>query len=125
MSYEEFQRMYEIESEKLYDRYARLREDELLDLVERQKWDDQYQIWRAIADKCSEKAIGPLFEVVKDLNIEYLVRYHACTALFKLAGLHDEEFKGKVQYGLDKNRERVDQHEAIAQLGKMLSPYLR
>ncbi len=124
MSYEEFQRMYEIESEKLYEYFVRFSEDEILDLIAQKKWDAQYQIWRAISDKGSDKSIRPLFEVVSDLKIEYLVRYHACTALFQLANISDDEFKGMVQFGLDKNGERVNQEQAIEQLRKMLAEYL-
>lgn len=120
MSYEEFQQAFEAESDRLFQHYARLSEDELLDLIEHKKWDTNYQIWQAIATNGSKKACQPLYDVVKDMNNDYLHRYHACNALFALAGIADEEFKGIVQYGLNKNRERADQREAIEQLGKII-----
>lgn len=62
----------------------------------------------------------PLFEIVSDLKNEYLIRYHACDALFKIVNLNDENFKGEVQFGLNAKREVVDQQNAIDRLREIL-----
>jgi hypothetical protein len=61
-----------------------------------------------------------LFAIVSNLSIAYLVRYHACAALFHLAHIEDEDFMGQVQYGLNANREKVDQQVAIKRLAELL-----
>jgi hypothetical protein len=81
---------------------------------------DNYQIWRAFGIKGTQKSIKPLFDIVSNLNNDYLVRYHACDALFSVAGIRDSNFKGKVQYGRDKERNEVDQLQAILDLGQIL-----
>ena len=129
MTYEEFQKQYEVESDKVFGELSSLSEDALLKIIgdkseERFKiWkgQDNYQIWRAIGENGTVKSIKPLFEIVSDLGNEYLVRYHACTALFKIAKLEDEDFKRQVQYGLDKNRQPVDQQQAFLKLQEILS----
>ncbi len=88
MTYEEFQKQYEVESDKVFAELSSLSEDALLKIIgdkseERFKiWkgQDNYQIWRAIGENGTVKSIKPLFEIVSDLGNEYLVRYHACTA---------------------------------------------
>lgn len=128
MNYSEFQQRYEEESDKLYSKLTAKSEDELLEIIADAsggqyniwKGGDQYQIWNAISAKGTSKSIQPLFEIVSNLKIEYLVRYHACNALFKIVHLDDEDFKGQVQYGLDINRQKVDQHFAIEKLAEIL-----
>lgn len=128
MTYEEFQKQYEVESDKVFAELSSLSEDALLKIIGDKsegrykiwKGQDNYQIWRAIGENGTEKSVNALFEIVSDLGNEYLVRYHACTALFKIAKLGDEDFKGQVQYGLDKNRQAVDQRQAILKLQEIL-----
>lgn len=124
MTYGEFQEYYENESERLYKQLVQLSETELIQRVERQEWDSNYQLWQAIAANGSQRSIGPLYNVVKNLDNDYLIRYHACDALFKLANIDDERFKGIVQYGLDENRQAADQALAIVQLGERLAPWM-
>ena len=128
MTYEEFQKQYELESENSYADLSKLDEDELLNIISGKKscsfnfWEgqDNYQLWRALQAKGTTKSIEPLFQIISNLKNEYLIRYHACEALFKIAGLDDNELKGKVQYGLDANRAAVDQHAAIHELKEIL-----
>lgn len=128
MSYKDFQRQYDQESDKLYNKLNDLAEDELLRLITDPD-EDRYKIrtggdnsvvWRVLGEKGTRKSIRPLFGLVSDLNLPYLIRYHACGALFKIAGLNDDDLKGQVQYGLDKNRQRVDQGAAIERLGGLV-----
>lgn len=131
MTQQEFHRLYELESEKMFRTLNKLSDQELLTIISKKGKDayhlregkDNYQIWQVIRHKGNPVFIMPLFEIVKDLNIEYLVRYHACDALFSIAGIKDEDFKGQVQYGLDKDRQPVDQQKAIERLESVLSKF--
>jgi L-rhamnose mutarotase len=128
MNQQEFHQRYEEESEQTYNALSKLDEDELLDIITSpgvgnyKIWvcNDNYQIWQVFRAKGTAKSIKPIFHIVSNLQNPYLVRYHACAALFKIAGINDEIFKGKVQYGRDENRERVDQVAAIAKLAEMI-----
>lgn len=128
MTYGEFQQQYEMEGEKLFNKLNQLDEDALLRLIENghhspyqvMKGNDQFQLWAVLQNKGTQKSIWPLFKVVKELNNEYLVRYHACNALFCIARLNDEAFKGEVQYGLNKDRQPIDQVNAIGKLESIL-----
>lgn len=128
MNYSEFQQRYEEESERLFQKFSKKSEDELLDIIADPaggKYDiwnggDQYQIWNAFKKTGTSKSIRPLFDIISNLRIEYLVRYHACEALFHLARLEDEDFMGQVQYGLNANREKIDQQAAIRKLEQLL-----
>ena len=128
MNYSEFQKRYEEESDHLFDKLSALSEDELLKIIADPsggkyniwKGGDQYQTWRALAARGTERSLQPLFDIVSNLKIEYLVRYHACEALFHIAHLDDEDLKGQVQYGLDNHRQKVDQLAAIQRLSQIL-----
>ncbi len=128
MSYEDFQRQYDQESEAFYHQLESLSEDELLRLIADRNesrfriWagGDNYVSWRVLGEKGTTASVLPLLELVSDLNNPYLIRYHACAALFNIAGLDDVDLKGQVQYGLDKNRQRVDQQDAINKLRAIL-----
>ena len=128
MNQQEFHKLYEEESERIFNDLMELDEEALLDIIRDpgggrfRIWvgSDNYQIWQVIGQKGTAKSIVPLFRIVSNLEIEYLPRYHACEALFKLAGIEDEIFMGKVQYGRDENREAVDQPAAIKKLAEML-----
>jgi len=124
MNQEEFHKYYEEESERIFSELKKLGEDELLNIISGKsedkfnfrKGNDNYQIWRAFQIKGTEKSVLPLFEIVSNLKNEYLIRYHACSALFKIADLNDDDFKGQVQFGLNADREIIDQQEAIEKL---------
>jgi hypothetical protein len=126
--YEQFQISYEQESERVFNELSQLTEDDLLGIIANRlelkygvwRGRDNYQIWRAFGIKGTQKSIKPLFDIVSNLNNDYLIRYHACDALFSIAGIRDGDFKGKVQYGRDKNRDLVDQLQAIRDLGHIL-----
>lgn len=128
MTYGEFQKQYELESEKVYAELSKLNEDDLLKIIADKDdskfsiWTgkDNYQIWRVLQTKGTSSSILPLFSIVSNLSNEYLIRYHACEALFKIAGLNDSELKGKVQYGLDANRKAIDQLSAIEELREII-----
>ncbi len=127
-TYEEFQSRYEQEGDKLYREFNQLTEDQLIDLIRSYpdnayglwKGGDQYQCWRALGNKGTKKSHEPLFAIVTNLNIDYLVRYHACDALFHIAVLNDDNLKGIVQYGLDKDRQLANQQAAFRELEKLL-----
>ena len=129
MTQEEFHKLYENESEHIFNELNKLTEDELWNIItdkngkEVKIWDasDNYQIWRVLQIKGTQKSIKPLFEIVSNLKNDYLIRYHACNALFKIANLTDENFKGEVQYGRNEEREIVNQQNAIIELGKILN----
>lgn len=129
MDQSEFQKNYEDESERIFSEYKNLSEDDLLSIISGKKEDrynffkgsDNYQIWRAFQEKGTEKSLKPLFEIVSNLKNEYLIRYHACSALFKISGIKDEDLKGQVQFGLNAGRKRIDQHQAIEKLRIMLN----
>ncbi len=131
MTQQEFHQQYEIESEKIFRALNKLSEDELLLIISRKGKDayhlnegkDNYQIWQVIKKKNNPVFVMPLFDIVKNLNNEYLVRYHASDALFGIAGINDEDFKGQVQYGLNKDRQPVDQQKAIDKLESILSKF--
>lgn len=128
MTQQEFHQQYEIESEKIFRKLNKLSESELLQIISKKgsnayylrEGKDNFQIWQVIKEKGSKSFIKPLFGIVRDLSIEYLVRYHACDALFAIAGIEDEDFKGQVQYGLNKDRQPVDQQKAIEKLESIL-----
>ncbi|MDX2282641.1 MAG: hypothetical protein NW241_00705 [Bacteroidia bacterium] len=128
MSYEAFQQQYEAESGDAFAELRRLDETALLALIAARRWgrydlwkgEDHYQIWRALETKGTSASIWPLFAIVSDLQHAYLVRYHACEALFGIAGIRDGDLKGRVQYGLDLNRQPADRQEALAKLEALL-----
>ena len=128
MNQEEFHKRYEEEAELIFTSLSALTEDSLLKIIQDKrevpyniwKGQDQYQIWRVFKQTGTEKSIKPLYDVVSNMENEYLVRYHACDALFSIAGIDDDNFKGEVQFGLNSNRERVDQKKAIHKLGVLL-----
>lgn len=126
--YEKFQARYEQEGDQLFLQFNKFTENQLLDIISSYpdnayglwKGGDQYQIWRALGDKGTKKSIEPLFAIVTNLEIDYLVRYHACDALFHIAVLKDDNLKGIVQYGLDKDRQPANQQAAFRELEKLL-----
>lgn len=128
MTYDEFQVAFEQESERVFNELSKLTEDDLLAIIANRlelkygvwRGQDNYQIWRTFGIKGTQKSIKPLFDIVSNLNNDYLIRYHACDALFSIAGIRDSDFKGKVQYGRDKNRNLADQLQAIRDLGQIL-----
>lgn len=124
MDYAEFQYQYEEQSRRLYKQFLEMSEDELIQLIENQKFDSNYQIWRALGDKGSKKSIRCLFEIVSNLNNQYLVRYHACAALFKIANINDLDLLGRVQHGRNQQRKMTNQNEAIEELRSILINWL-
>lgn len=128
MNQEQFHQYYENESERFYEYFSRLTEADLLSLINDPNesrfhiWEgrDNFQIWRAFQTRGSAPSIRPLYGIVSNLKYPYLVRYHACEALFKLAQLTDEGFKGEVQYGLNAERQPVDHQLAFRRLGEVL-----
>ena len=128
MNYSEFQKRYEEESDHLFDKLSALSEEELLKIIadpaggkyDIWKGGDQYQIWNAFEKNGSAKSIQPLFDIVSNLGIEYLVRYHTCEALFHIAHIEDADLMGQVQYGLDIHRQKVDQLAAFQRLSQLL-----
>ncbi|HUM45480.1 MAG TPA: hypothetical protein PLD84_01040 [Chitinophagales bacterium] len=131
MTYEEFQKYYEEDGDKTFAELSKLSESELLKLIANknesryQIWQgkDNYQVWTALQSKGTSKSIKPLFNIVSDMKNDYLIRYHACNALFAIAGIKDEDFKGEVQYGLDKNRQPVNRQNAIDKLENIFNKY--
>ena len=129
MTQEEFHKFYEDESERIFNELNKLTEDELWNIIADKNgkkfkiWEssDNYQIWRVLQTKGTVKSIKPLFEIVSNLKNEYLIRYHACDALFKIANLTDENLKGEVQYGRNEERKLVNQQNAVNKLGKILN----
>ena len=129
MNQQEFHQRFEEETDQFYNTLIKLDEDELLDIISNPDggkykiWDgnDNYQIWQVFKTKGTVKSIKPIFHIVSNFQNPYLVRYHACAALFVLAVIDDEEFKGRVQFGRNGNREAIDQPAAIAKLKAMLS----
>lgn len=127
-SYADFQARYEEEGEKLFRQFSKLSEEQLLTIIRAYPdnaygiWTggDQYQCWQALAVKGTRSSIQPLYDVVSNLAIEYLVRYHACEALFRIAAIRDDNLMGIVQYGLDQDRQQADQQAAIKELGRRL-----
>ncbi|HEX5112806.1 MAG TPA: hypothetical protein VFV79_08160 [Saprospiraceae bacterium] len=128
MNYSEFQQRYEEEADNLFSKLSAMSEDELLNILADPsgskyniwKGGDQYQIWNAFEKNGSSKSIRPLFDIVSNLEIEYLVRYHACEALFHIAHIEDADLMGQVQYGLNSKREKVDQQAAIKRCAALL-----
>jgi hypothetical protein len=126
--YEKFQARYEQEGDQLFLQFNQFTEDQLLDIIRRYpdnayglwKGGDQYQIWRVLGGKGTKNSIEPLFAIVTNLEIDYLVRYHAGDALFDIAALEDDNLKGIVQYGLDKDRQPANQQAAFRELEKRL-----
>ena len=74
--------------------------------------------------KGTSRSVQPLLGIVTDIKNEYLIRYHACTALFSIAKIKDDDFNGQVQYGLDKNRQPGDQQKAFEKLRSILDGHL-
>ena len=121
MDYSEFQERYEQEGKNALYKYIKLSEDELLDIVRKKKWDNTFQIWYALKQNGTKKSIKPLFQIVSNLDNDYLIRYHACNALFHIAAINNEELKGMVQYGRNSSREKINQINAIKKLEVILS----
>lgn len=120
MDYQEFQERYEEDAGNAFRYYTKLAEDKLLEIIANGDIDKTYQIWRALKVIGTERSLNILYKIVTNLNVDYLTRYHACDALFHLAGINDNEFKGMVQYGRDKNRQKVNQKFAIEKLRNVL-----
>ena len=126
--YADFQSRYEEEGEKLFLQFSQLSEEQLLTIIRAYPdnaygiWTggDQYQCWQALAVKGTRSSIQPLYDVVSNLAIEYLVRFHACETLFQIAEINDDNLMGIVQYGLDQDRQPADQPAAIQELGRRL-----
>ncbi len=128
-SYADFQARYEEEGDKLFQQFSRLSEEQLLAIIRAYPdnaygiWTggDQYQCWQALAAKGTSSSLQPLYAVVSNLAIEYLVRFHACETLFQIAEINDENLMGIVQYGLDQDRQPADQQMALKELGLRLA----
>lgn len=128
MNQEEFHKSYEEASERLYSELHTYSEEELLNIIADEKetkyqilkGKDNYQIWQVLQTKGTEKSLKRLFAIVSDLKNDYLVRYHACNALFKIAKLNDDDLKGQVQYGRNKSRKSVNQKKSMLRLSKVL-----
>ena len=128
-SYADFQARYEDEGDKLFQQFSRLSEEQLLAIIRAYPdnaygiWTggDQYQCWQALAAKGTSSSLQPLYAVVSNLAIEYLVRFHACETLFQIAEINDENLMGIVQYGLDQDRQPADQQMALKELGLRLA----
>jgi hypothetical protein len=120
MDYAEFQYQYEEQSSRLYKQFMEMPEDKLIQLIENQKFDSNHQIWRALGDKGCKKSISCLFNVVSNLNNKYLVRYHACVALFKIANIDDPDLLGRVQHGRNQQRQMTSKIKAIEELRTIL-----
>ncbi|PKB16700.1 hypothetical protein [Flavobacterium sp. 5] len=128
MNQSEFHEAFETHSRNAFEELILCSEEELWQIIlikNNKRYDvwkgsENYQIWRVINVKGTAKSIKPLFDIVSNLKNEYLVRYHACDALFKLAGINDAEFKGKIQYGLNSNRKKVNQITEIEKLRNVL-----
>lgn len=91
MSYADFQRRYELESEKERAEYDREPIEALLGRVRARRLGGQYQLWYAIAARASLAQAGwLLFDFVSGAH-EYLDRYHAAAALLTLLGRADLE----------------------------------
>jgi hypothetical protein len=120
MDYSEFQLRYEQDGKNALYKYIKLSEDELLEIVNKKQWDNTYQIWYALKKKGTKKAIKPIYQIVSNLKNDYLIRYHACNALFHIAAIRDDEFKGMVQYGRNSARKRINQVQAIKKLEEVL-----
>jgi hypothetical protein len=129
MTQEEFHKHYEEESARAFNELNQLTEVELLKIIADKsekkygiwKGRDNYQIWYALQSKGTESSIKPLFEIVSNLKNDYLIRYHACIALFKIADLTDMNFRGEVQYGRNSELKFVNQQKAIDKLGEILN----
>ncbi|MFT3912160.1 MAG: hypothetical protein QM737_22225 [Ferruginibacter sp.] len=131
MKYEEFQKSFEDESDKIFKQLSKLDEADLLQLIAEKDegkyrvWagKDNYQVWHVLKTKGTQKSIKPLFEIVRDLKNDYLIRYHACDALFGIAEINDNNFKGQIQFGLDENRQVIDREKAFNKLETILNKY--
>jgi len=121
MTYEDFQQKFEDGADKSFETYIKLSEDVLLNLIQTGQYDDTYQIWRALQVKGTRKSLFILFNIVSNFNNPYLIRYHACEALFKIGAIQNDEFKGMVQYGRDKYGKLIDQRITIQKLRNYLS----
>lgn len=89
MSYEDFQRRYEIEAEKERSGYDREPLGVLLERVRSRRLGGHHQLWYAIAARASIRDAGwLLFDFVSGEH-EYLDRYHAAAALLTLLGRAD------------------------------------
>lgn len=129
MTQEEFHRYYEDESDSVFSKFSKMTEGELLEIIADKnkgrfniwKGGDNYQIWRALQIKGTQWSLRALFEVVRDLKHDYLIRYHACEALFKIANLEDEAFKREVQLGFDSENKPVDREANFRKLEAMLT----
>lgn len=126
--YEQFQTNFEQDADQLFHEFCKLPEDNLLEIISNRfdhkygVWQgrDYYQIWRAIGIKETQQSIQPLFDIVSNLTNDYLIRYHACDALFNIAGIRDSRFKEKILYGRDENKNPVDQLQAFRDLEQIL-----
>lgn len=133
MTYEEFQKYYEEDSDEVYRLLNKLSETDLLQLISDRNQDkyeiwtgkENYQVWRVLQTKGTEKSMFPLFKIVSNLENDYLIRFHACAALFTIAKINDDDFKGEVQYGLNKNRQPINQQKAFDKLENILNKLLR
>lgn len=126
MDYSEFKNRYEQDGKNALYSYIKMSEDELLDTVNKKAWDNTYQMRYALIKKGTKKAIKPIYQIVSNLKNDYLIRYHACNALFHIAAIQDDELKGMVQYGRKSTREKIDQIQAIKKLEEiLLNRYLR
>jgi hypothetical protein len=129
MTQEEFHKHYEEESARAFNELNQLTEEEILKIIADKnekkygiwKGRDNYQIWYALQSKGTERSIKPLFEIVSNLKNDYLIRYHACFALFKIANITDTNFRGEVQYGRNSELKFVNQQNAINKLGEILN----
>lgn len=92
MTYAEFQKDWEEAAGAEYDWYLSLPPDELLWAVKDRAYGECYQLWRAIATVATLVDAGPvLLEVTRRDSEEYLIRYHAASALLTLLGTSDFE----------------------------------
>ena len=86
MSYADFQAEWENAADAEPESYLRRSAAGLVADARAGRYGDYYQLWRAIAARATLPLAGPVLLEVLRSDADYLVRYHAATALLSLLG---------------------------------------
>ena len=91
MSYADFQAGWENAADAELESYLRRSAAGLIAEARAGRYGDYYQLWRAIAARATLPLAGPVLLKVLWSDADYLVRYHAASALLSLLGRTDLE----------------------------------
>lgn len=113
---------WEWNAQEALQKFQKMSEDELLDLVKTWNRDTFFVLWIALKEKGTpEKSWPVLIRALRQLDDKslYLHRYHCCETLFHILGLSDDT----MFWDIVGNMHRADRKKKSAALKKIIKEY--